>query len=105
MKITVLFFATLRSLTGIKSVELNLPPESRVSDLKLAVGDRFPMTAPALGDTVLVSVNREYARDDQVIPDGAEVALFPPVSGGVVNGRARTRFPDDFLDHRSPARY
>jgi molybdopterin converting factor subunit 1 len=82
MKITVLFFATLRSLTGIKSVEMELPPESRVSDLKFLVGDRFPQTASALGDTVLVSINREYAMDDQIIPDGAEVAFFPPVSGG-----------------------
>ena len=82
MKVTVLFFATLRSLVGLKSIELELPPQSRVSDLKFAVGDRFPQTAPALGDTVLVSVNREYAQDDQLIPDGAEVALFPPVSGG-----------------------
>jgi molybdopterin converting factor subunit 1 len=82
MKITVLFFATLRSLTGIKSVQLDLPSESSVSDLKVLVGDQFPQTIPTLRDSVLVSVNREYAQDDQIIPDGAEVALFPPVSGG-----------------------
>jgi molybdopterin converting factor subunit 1 len=82
MKITVLFFATLRSLTGLKSQEFDLPPESRVADLKIIVGDRFPQVASALMETVLVSVNREYAQDDQIVPDGAEVALFPPVSGG-----------------------
>lgn len=31
---------------------------------------------------MLISVNQEYAFDDVVIPDGAEIALFPPVSGG-----------------------
>lgn len=82
MKITLLFFATLRSLTGLKALELELPPESRVTDLKLLVSERFPQVAPALVDTVLVSINREYADDEQIIPDGAEVALFPPVSGG-----------------------
>jgi molybdopterin converting factor subunit 1 len=82
MKVNILFFATLRSLVGLKSLEMELPPESRVSDLKLLVADRFPQVAPALGETVLVSVNREYAFDDQIIPDGAEIALFPPVSGG-----------------------
>jgi len=82
MRITVLFFATLRSLTGLKSLELELPLESRVADLKLLIGDRFPQVAPALVATALVSINREYADDDQVIPDGAEIALFPPVSGG-----------------------
>ena len=82
MEITVLFFATLRSLTGIKSIGVNLPPKSRVSDLKLILAERFPSIEPALSATVLVSINREYANDDQTIPDGAEVAFFPPVSGG-----------------------
>ena len=82
MTINVLFFATLRSLTGIKSFELELPPESKVSDLKAQIGKRFPQVAPALVETVLVSINRDFADDNQVIPDGAEVAFFPPVSGG-----------------------
>jgi molybdopterin converting factor subunit 1 len=82
MKITILFFATLRSLTGRRSLELELPPRSRVSDLKLLIAEHFPQVAPALVQSVLVSVNREYAEDEQIIPDGAEVALFPPVSGG-----------------------
>ena len=82
MEITVLFFATLRSLTGLKSEVFMIPPQSKVSDLKILVAERFPQVAPALVNTVLVSVNREYAGDEQIIPDGAEVALFPPVSGG-----------------------
>lgn len=82
MKINLLFFATLRSLTGLKTLELELPPESRVVDLKNLVAERFPQVAPALVQSVLVSVNREYAEDDLIIPEGAEVALFPPVSGG-----------------------
>jgi molybdopterin converting factor small subunit len=32
--------------------------------------------------TILVSVNKEYAFDEAAIPQDAEVALFPPVSGG-----------------------
>ncbi len=82
MKINLLFFATLRSLTGLKSLALDLPPGSRVADLKLEVAARFPAVTPALRGSVLVSVNREFASDDDPIPDGAEVALFPPVSGG-----------------------
>lgn len=82
MKITLLFFATLRSLTGIKTLEIELPSGSSVSELKLLVAERFPQVEPALVDTVLVSINREYADEEQIIPDNAEVALFPPVSGG-----------------------
>ena len=82
VKVTVLFFATLRSLTGYKSLDLELPQESQVADLKLVVVEHFPQVEPALVKTVLVSINREYADDEQTIPDGAEVAFFPPVSGG-----------------------
>ena len=82
MTVTVLFFATLRSLTGVKSLALDLQPESRVADLKRLIAELYPQVAPALRETVLVSVNRAYAEDDQIITDGAEVALFPPVSGG-----------------------
>ena len=82
IEITVLFFATLRSLTGLKTLDLELPSESRVADLKLVIAERFPQVVPAMAEKVLVSVNREYAEDEQIIPNAAEVALFPPVSGG-----------------------
>jgi molybdopterin converting factor small subunit len=33
-------------------------------------------------ESVKVAVNQEYAEDDEVIPEQAEIALIPPVSGG-----------------------
>jgi molybdopterin synthase catalytic subunit len=79
--IEVLFFATLKDRAGTDRVNLELEGPLRVSDLKAHLLDRYPPLRPAL-DSVLVSVNREYAFDQDEIPDGAEVALFPPVSGG-----------------------
>jgi molybdopterin converting factor small subunit len=32
--------------------------------------------------SVLITINREYAFDEAVIPQHAEVGMFPPVSGG-----------------------
>jgi molybdopterin synthase catalytic subunit len=80
-KITVLLFATLKDMAGTKQVTLELAEGATVSDLKFMLGDRFPRLAPILEST-LVSVNKEYAFDEAEIPAGAEVALFPPVSGG-----------------------
>ncbi len=31
---------------------------------------------------MMAAVNHEYAAEEQVIPPGAEIAFFPPVSGG-----------------------
>lgn len=80
-QITVLFFATLRERAGIKQATLEMPDRARVADLKRRLREEFPALAPAL-ETALVSVNRQFAFDEDLIPAGAEAALFPPVSGG-----------------------
>jgi molybdopterin converting factor small subunit len=56
---------------------------SRVAD----VVDSFARRAGGrqeLMRSIAVAVNRDYARLDQVLQDGDEVALLPPVSGGVL---------------------
>lgn len=80
-KVNLLFFATLKDLAGTRHTEVELEPGTDVAALKAWLPERFPKLRPAL-TSVLVSVNREYAFDQDVIPEGAEVALFPPVSGG-----------------------
>lgn len=80
-EISVLFFATLKDRAGVDRVSLEWESGGQVVDLKARLEARFPELAPAL-TSALVSVNREYAFDEDEIPEGAEVALFPPVSGG-----------------------
>ena len=77
----LLFFATLREGTGMKSLEIDLPQGTTVRALKTLLIERFPALEPIMPST-LVSINREFAEDDAVIPESAEVALFPPVAGG-----------------------
>ena len=60
---------------------MELPEGARILDLKARLGNDLPDLAPLL-DSVLVSIEREFAFDGDPVPDGAEVALFPPVSGG-----------------------
>jgi molybdopterin converting factor small subunit len=76
-----LFFATLRDRAGARSTDLDIPPGVDVGGLKSLLGATYPDLLPSL-PTALVSINREYAFDDAPIPENAEVALFPPVSGG-----------------------
>ena len=77
----MLFFATLRQRAGTKEIELEVPEALDVRGLRQRLADEFPDLQSSLG-TVLVSINREYAFEEAVIPLNAEVALFPPVSGG-----------------------
>ncbi len=81
MRIKLLFFATLRDRAGTKSMEMDVPSGITVSGLKEKISNDYPNLKQAM-ETVLISINREYAFDEAVVPESAEVAMFPPVSGG-----------------------
>jgi len=81
MRIRVLFFATFRDLTGTRETIVDFPEELVVKDLKSHLLIKFPGLSTTL-NSGLIAINREFAFDGDTIPDGAEVAMFPPVSGG-----------------------
>jgi MoaE-MoaD fusion protein len=81
MKISVLFFAILKEKTGVSRIEIEVSEGLTVADLKTDLAERFSAIKPFL-KSVITSVNREFAFDEDCIPDSAEVAFFPPVSGG-----------------------
>jgi molybdopterin converting factor subunit 1 len=81
MKVKILFFATLRDYAGAKTIELEIPEGTTIATLKESLVKRYPKMLPAQ-NSIMAAINREFAADDQVILLDAEVALFPPVSGG-----------------------
>ncbi|HLF01793.1 MAG TPA: molybdopterin converting factor subunit 1, partial [Anaerolineales bacterium] len=94
MKISILFFATLKDRAKTNRAELTLPDGATVAQLKKEVAARFPNVAPAL-PTCIASRNKEFADDTDPLADGDEVALFPPVSGGT-NQSPITIYPTIF---------
>ncbi len=92
-QVKLLFFASLKERAGVKEMSLELPEDARVADLKAILQQRIPNLEPAMS-SVLVSVNHEFCQDDDEVPSGAEVALFPPVSGGA--GASESPDPDPF---------
>jgi molybdopterin converting factor subunit 1 len=83
-QVRVLFFATFRDLTGLRQTSFELSEDTHVSDLRLQLGEAFPNLASQI-KSALVAINTEYAFDEDLIPDKAEIAIFPPVSGGSVD--------------------
>ncbi|MGQ0636863.1 MAG: MoaD/ThiS family protein [Planctomycetaceae bacterium] len=81
MTITVKLFARASDLAGTDCVSLDLPAAARVGDLKAKLVARFPQLSLVLPN-LLVAVDNDYASDAEVLPANAEVACFPPVSGG-----------------------
>jgi molybdopterin converting factor subunit 1 len=81
MSVKALFFATLRDRAGVGFVNLQIPAQTNVSEFKSILIQNFPALKEFIVH-VLISINQEYAFDEAIIPDDAEIALFPPVSGG-----------------------
>lgn len=84
----VLYFAWLRTRIGRGEEEIDPPSEIRtVGELMTWLRGRGPGYAAAFAPGALVraAVNQDYAGPDQPIAGAAEIAFFPPVTGG--NGR------------------
>lgn len=80
-RVKLLFFATLRDRAGTKSMELEVPSDLTIQGLKDKLSTEYPSLRESMS-SVLITINREYAFDDAIIPPNAELAMFPPVSGG-----------------------
>jgi molybdopterin synthase catalytic subunit len=77
----VLFFAQARERAGRAQSTLELPAGSRVADALDALAAAHPELAP-LRAHLAVAVNGVLARPGDALPEDAELALLPPVSGG-----------------------
>jgi molybdopterin synthase sulfur carrier subunit len=77
MAIHVKYFAHLRDQLGRGEDRLAVAEALTVAEVWARLWPERPLPA-----TILAAVNKEYARLDQPVRDGDEVAFFPPVTGG-----------------------
>lgn len=82
MRVTVLYFGVLKDLMTEGPASLELPDSETVGGL-LRLSEKSASKHSEIWRSLAVAVNREYAGVDHVLHDGDEVALLPPVSGGV----------------------
>lgn len=74
-------FATLKDRAGASEIALAMGDELSVRELREEVARQHPNLAELVARSV-VSVNQEFAFNDDRVRASDEVALFPPVSGG-----------------------
>jgi molybdopterin synthase catalytic subunit len=77
----LLFFAYLKDITGSSHLAMNVPGGITVAQLKKVIIDKYPALEQPM-HTVITAVDQEFADDQTVLEADAEVAFFPPVSGG-----------------------
>ncbi|MDP2004826.1 MAG: molybdopterin converting factor subunit 1 [Rubrivivax sp.] len=83
MKIQVRYFAALREALGAQET-VELPVGSTLGSLRDQLIASSPRHAEVLarGRALRGAVNQAMSDDRTPVPEGAEVAFFPPVTGG-----------------------
>lgn len=85
MKITLKYFASVREAVGLGQETIDLPGAAlTVGDVRDALVARGGDWAQALGpqQAVRMAHKQVMCGPGQEVEDGAEVAFFPPVTGG-----------------------
>ena len=83
MKITVKYFASIREALGhsSESLETGATTLALLRDELIARGGEHAHSL-ARGKTLRMALNQVMAEESAQLHDGAEVAFFPPVTGG-----------------------
>jgi molybdopterin converting factor subunit 1 len=82
MTVRVLFFASLRERVKRSEASWRVSDGATIDVLWKSLIAELP-TIEAMSGAVRFAVNREYVDRDHVLADGDEVAIIPPVSGGL----------------------
>lgn len=82
MRVRVLFFGILKDLAGKSADSLELPDGASVRDVLEHCARRVPRLKESLA-SLAVAVNQQYAGAETKLKSDDEVALLPPVSGGL----------------------
>lgn len=83
MKLRVRYFASIREALG-PGETVEMPPGSTVGDLREQLIARGLAHAQALGrgKALRTALDQAMSEEAALLRDGAEVAFFPPVTGG-----------------------
>ena len=83
MKVTLKFFASLREALGAGG-PLEVPPGATIADVRHLLQARDAAHADALaeGRALRCALNQVLSPETTQVTDGAELAFFPPVTGG-----------------------
>jgi MoaD family protein len=81
MRIRLKLFATFREIIGEKDMVKDVDAGSTVEDIVAELLFAHPKLEP-FKDSMIYSVNKEYADASKELSDGDEVGILPPVTGG-----------------------
>ncbi|MBC78250.1 MAG: hypothetical protein CL772_03405 [Chloroflexi bacterium] len=83
IKITIKFFAKIKEDIGHNKIELLLKSPTKVSGVLEIISKDFGIDINSRKN-YLYAKNLEYCKTSEILNDNDELAIIPPVSGGML---------------------
>jgi molybdopterin converting factor small subunit len=80
-RISVKLFYHLKDKAGTNLIDLELPEESTIKELKIKLIQDHPALQSQL-DNIMTLINQKIAVDEDIIPMNAQVSFLTPIGGG-----------------------
>ena len=79
MQLKLLFFGSAADLVGKRILDVECREGETTKDVYSRVLEDNPQLA---SQKLHLSINQQYAKGDEIVREGDEIAIFAPVSGG-----------------------
>ena len=79
MKLKFLFFGQTAEIVGAHELEISLKSATKANEAFAQILEKYPQLKE---NKLLFAINQEYAKGDEILNDGDELAIFTAVSGG-----------------------
>jgi MoaD family protein len=81
VRISILYFATVKDATGIRMESIDLSNDTSIREMLSKISIIYPKLKHILNN-IQISVNYRIVDLNTVLKEGDEPALLPPISGG-----------------------
>jgi molybdopterin converting factor subunit 1 len=81
VRISILYFASVKDATGISMESIDLSKDTSIREMLSKISIVYPKLKHIL-NIIQISVNYRIVDLNTVLKEGDEVALLPPISGG-----------------------
>jgi molybdopterin converting factor subunit 1 len=82
IKVTILFFGAAADIARKRNEEFAFPAGTNARAAFENILAAYPQLSERFKGSLLLAVNQEYAKGDEILNEGDELAFIPPVSGG-----------------------
>ncbi|MBC7081381.1 MAG: MoaD/ThiS family protein [Thermoplasmatales archaeon] len=81
MKLKIKFYSLHREIVGKNEIYLEIDETKKLKDIIKLIFEIYP-ELKKLEKFTFVSLNHKYANGEEIVNEGDEIAIFPPVEGG-----------------------